>query len=93
VVVEEPFVVVVVVVGGGGGVPSIFWGLYDCFIFLINFWLLLLWRQGGQDLVDEPVSSLTLSFGMRFWEFAAELMFGWDFIYFVCLLFALNFFV
>ncbi len=61
--------------------------------FLFNFWLLLLWRQGGQDLVDEPVSSLTLSFGMRFWGFAAELMFGWDFIYFVCLLFALNFFV
>ncbi len=29
-VVEEPFVVVVVVVVG---VPSIFWGLYDCFIF------------------------------------------------------------
>jgi hypothetical protein len=65
VVVEEPFVVVVVG-GGGGGVTSIFWGLYDCFIFKKKFWLLLLWRQGGQDLVDEPVSSLTLSFGMRF---------------------------
>jgi hypothetical protein len=58
-----------------------------------DFWLLFLWRQGGQDLVDEPVSSLTLSFGMRFWGFATELMFGWDFIYFVCLLFVLNFFV
>jgi hypothetical protein len=91
VVVEGPFVVVVVV--GSGGVPLIFWGLYDYSIFFLIFWLLLLWRQGGQDFVDEPVSSLTLSFGMRFWGFATELMFDWDFIYFVCLLFASNFFV
>jgi uncharacterized membrane protein (DUF106 family) len=62
-------------------------------IFILFFLFFFFFRQGGQDLVDEPVSSLTLSFGMRFWGFATELMFGWDFIYFVCLLFVLNFFV